>query len=124
MSLLRSVRVPLLVLLGCLGASGIARVAIDGHWPLPRCAFHAVTGLPCFTCGSTRALAALGRLDFTAALTLNPLVTLLVLAAPVWPILAASNLHGRLPGRWKLWLCLLVASVIANWFYLVRTLPR
>ncbi len=99
-------------------------MAVDGHWPLPRCAFHAVTGLPCFTCGSTRALAALGRFDFTGALALNPLVTLLVLTAPVWSILFASKLRPRLLGRWKVCLCSLVVSVIVNWVYLLWSLPR
>jgi hypothetical protein len=42
----------------------------------PGCLFRAVTGVPCPTCGGTRALLALARLDVPAALAWNPLVTL------------------------------------------------
>jgi hypothetical protein len=42
----------------------------------PVCPFRALTGVPCATCGGTRALLALARLDAGAALAWNPLVAL------------------------------------------------
>ncbi len=58
---------------------------------LPGCVFHALTGVPCPACGSTRAILALLAGDPRTALAFNPLVTLGValalsfaLAAPAW----------------------------------------
>ena len=45
----------------------------------PACLFHAVTGVACPTCGGTRALLALARLDLAGALAWNPLVALAAL---------------------------------------------
>ena len=59
----------------CAAAVPFARDLAAGA---PACAFRAITGVPCPTCGGTRALLALARLDLGAALAWNPLVTLLV----------------------------------------------
>ena len=67
------------------GSVGLFLLA--GGWALPLvptltamgyvCPFHAITGLPCPTCGATRAVTALGSLDFPTALRLNPGITIL-----------------------------------------------
>lgn len=54
-------------------APGLARFA-------PACVFHALTGLPCPSCGATRAVVALAGGDVGVAFGFNPLVTLGVLA--------------------------------------------
>ncbi|HEY3349250.1 MAG TPA: DUF2752 domain-containing protein [Thermoanaerobaculia bacterium] len=59
--------------LACAAAAPFARDLAAGA---PVCAFRAITGVPCPTCGGTRALLALARLDAGAALAWNPLVTL------------------------------------------------
>lgn len=61
--------------LACAAAAPFARDLAAGS---PVCAFRAITGVPCPTCGGTRALLALARLDAFAALAWNPLVTLAV----------------------------------------------
>ncbi|MCI0535569.1 MAG: DUF2752 domain-containing protein [Verrucomicrobiales bacterium] len=98
--------------------------------PLPRCSFKTVTGLPCFTCGSTRALAALGRFEVWEALKLNPLVTLAFAAVPVW--LGIALLRGvfapqrplHMPLRPKTISFLLGAAAILNWIYVIFQLPK
>ena len=54
-----------------------AYLALYGLPPIS-CVFHDVTGLPCLTCGSTRALRAIAAGNFAAAFRLNPL------CAAVW----------------------------------------
>jgi hypothetical protein len=83
-------------------------------WP---CVFKAVTGIPCPTCGGTRALAALSRLEPWQALHWNPLLTLAVFAALAYPFARV-----RIPGRigWPLFW----AALLLNWAYLILFLPR
>lgn len=93
---------------------------------MPPCALHSLTGIPCLTCGSTRAALALTQGDWTLALALNPLATGAIvvgvaggLAAPLW---VAGR--GPLPrslgsaGRWRVAACLVLA---AHWIYLIAT---
>lgn len=48
---------------------------------LPSCAFKGLTGMPCPTCGFTRAAVALSRGSLTTAISMNPLLSILVIAA-------------------------------------------
>ena len=92
---------------------------------VPVCILKSVAGVPCPTCGTTRAALALARLDVLEALTLNPLATLgwtmLVgggLAAGVW-VLAGHPLREpswRIEPRVRV---AVVALLLANWIYLV-----
>jgi hypothetical protein len=72
----------------------------------PGCLFRAATGVPCPTCGGTRALLALVRFDVAAALAWNPLVTLAALVFVLGGLVAlARALGGRgvpdgPPPRW------------------------
>lgn len=91
----------------------------------PPCHLRVWTGFPCPTCGSTRAVLAMVRLEWLDAIRVNPLATLGVvgalaagLAAPFWiraggriPVLTRRGRRGIL---WSL-----VAAVAANWVYLV-----
>jgi hypothetical protein len=92
---------------------------------LPDCAFKAFVGIPCPTCGVTRAALALAHLDLASALRVNPLATLAWMAlVPGGLVAGISTLAGRPPKepRWdwrpdeRLGLVLVVA---ANWAYLV-----
>src|SRR5438132_399412 len=64
--------------LACAGlvVASIIIARVSEHWNLPfmKCAFKSATGLPCVTCGGTRALRALSRGEFAEAFWLNPLV--------------------------------------------------
>ncbi len=76
------------LLLGCAG--GYAWVAWTVNEPANEatvCLVKNVTGLPCPSCGSTRAVAALASGDVYGALQWNPLgflIATVLLIAPIW----------------------------------------
>ena len=74
-----------LALLGCALVLCVAVRLLDAdHWGVTLCVFKLVTGMPCLTCGTTRAMACFAHLDVEGALGMNPLVALLMLIlAPI-----------------------------------------
>jgi len=91
------------------------------------CPFHALTGLPCPTCGTTRALAALSGGRLAAALAWNPLAAV---AAVSCFLAGAASTARRVAGLPAFTLettskertSVRVAAVMvvgANWAYLV-----
>ena len=98
--------------------------------PWPRCTFLAVTGLPCFTCGATRAAMALLQADFSAAWLFNPLVFIVLCGLAVFDVYAAAVLITRAP-RLRISMTnrstsRVVAAVagfaaLLNWGYLLRS---
>jgi Protein of unknown function (DUF2752) len=112
-----------------LGASAlIGSLWLHAGLPTPLCPLHAVTGLPCPTCGSTRAASALVHGHLTAALAWNPLMTLVLTGVALYVLYAAVVVMGNLPrlcwmlptpneSRWiRIGVVLLLA---ANWGYLL-----
>lgn len=96
-----------------------------GSLHLPPCPFHALTGLYCPGCGSTRALHHLLNMEFATALKCNFLaVATLPYMLALFGVKALRRLgiwHGptlELPVNWTWWL---TAVVIAWW--IVRNLP-
>ncbi len=92
---------------------------------LPSCPMHVLTGLPCPTCGTTRAALALLDGRVLRALALNPLATaagiaLVVggVAAPVWAALRGPLpvLPRPLPVSWRVGA---VVALLLNWAWLV-----
>jgi hypothetical protein len=83
-------------------------------WPCP---FKAYTGLPCATCGGTRALAALCRLDFLGAIRFNPLVVLGVFVLITLPFVT----YRPAP---KVFWPIFWTAIGLNWLYLTFFLPR
>lgn len=113
-----------------LGLVLLAGVALQLELPLPSCPLRTHTGVPCPFCGSTRAFAALARLDFVSALEFNPLMSVAACAAGMlWglgamradqPGLRLRSWLGRRPlAKW-----LLAGALALNWLYLWLHLPR
>ncbi len=113
--------------IGALSALAVGLLHLD-RLPLPLCYVKAFTGLPCPTCGSTRALGRLFDLDVAGALAMNPLATTAAFGLVAW---AAADLVLLARGRGRalgvdvspqLGFALRVAVVVAialNWAYLV-----
>jgi hypothetical protein len=65
--------------------------------PLPRCAFHEITGLPCITCGMTRCGIQFFHGHFVAALRWNPLVFMALCSVIGFDLYALFVLVTRAP---------------------------
>jgi len=91
----------------------------------PDCPFHALTGLPCFACGATRAALRLAAGDVPGALLMNPLAAVGLgaawlggLAAPLW--LALGLPLPREPRSLPLYARVAAVGILlANWCFLV-----
>ncbi|MBI3932437.1 MAG: DUF2752 domain-containing protein [Acidobacteria bacterium] len=115
----------LLAAVGAAAAAAIAAFHLD-RLPIVLCAFRAATGLPCATCGSTRAFGRLAQLDVGGALTLNPFITLVALAIAVWGVAdLLLALRGRTlalrtsAGEAKAIALAVVAALAVNWVYVL-----
>jgi hypothetical protein len=103
----------------------IALPALHDHAPT-FCVFRAVTGVPCPTCGSTRATLALASGQLNLAFRYNPLISAAWLLLP-GSVLGAFVFRARSrsisPGtrRWAVRGVVLVLAVagLANWVYVI-----
>lgn len=92
---------------------------------LPSCAFKALSGFPCPTCGSTRMLTHLAQADLAGAVGLNPAVALAVIGALLLLLYDAATLFcgsrvvccfSRRESRWIR--SGAAAALLVNWLYL------
>jgi uncharacterized protein DUF2752 len=111
--------------MGAVIALAVAVLHLD-RLPILVCLFRAVTGLPCLTCGATRALGELVSGDLAGALAMNPLATLVAFALIPWGIGdVALMTRGRAlsvevaPVAARALRVAAVLAVTANWAYLV-----
>ncbi|NMC63972.1 MAG: DUF2752 domain-containing protein, partial [SAR324 cluster bacterium] len=58
--------------------------------PLPQCPFHALTGIPCLSCGASRAFREIINGNFTNALFVNPLFCLFLLGCMILNLYALT----------------------------------
>lgn len=106
----------------------IALPALHDHAPT-FCVFRAVTGVPCPTCGSTRAALALASGEVDLAFRYNPLISaawLLLPGALLGAFVFRARSRSISPGtrRWAVRGVVLVLAVagLANWVYVIRNL--
>jgi hypothetical protein len=111
--------------IGLLAAGAVALLRLD-RIPLTLCVFKGLTGLPCPTCGSTRALGRLAALDFRGALAMNPFATLVAVVLAAWAVADLALLPRRqalaLEVSPRLGFALRVGALVlflANWVYLL-----
>lgn len=97
---------------------------------LPSCLFRDITGMPCPTCGSTRALLRLSHGDVPGSLAMNPLLSVILIIAII------SFLYGGLtllPGAKRICISLsgreketirslVILLFLVHWGYLIVTL--
>jgi hypothetical protein len=114
--------------IGLLAGGAIELLHLD-RLPVNLCVFRGLTGLPCPTCGSTRALGRLFLLDFAGALALNPFTTAVALVVGAWALAdlvllpRRSALRIEVEARFAVRLRLAALVVfLANWAYLLLTL--
>ena len=111
--------------IGVLVAAGVGLLGLD-RLPLTFCVFKGLTGLPCPTCGSTRAVAQLFGLDLAGALAMNPFTTLVAVVLAAWALVDLLLIpRGRAlrigvsPGLARLLRIAAFALFFANWIYLM-----
>ena len=101
--------------------------------PWPKCAFLAVTGLPCATCGATRSMIALLHGNFFGALRWNPLAFFGLGGLVIFDLYAAIVLAGQ-TARLRIvdWTATeknvvriaLISLLVLNWIYLLAHRDR
>jgi hypothetical protein len=105
------------------GAVALAPLAPLFATLLPACPLHQMTGVPCPSCGVTRAALDLAHGQLLAALAVNPLAgggmafgVLGGLLSPAWVAVGAPLPRVKAERRWR-WL--VAAALAANWIYLI-----
>jgi len=111
--------------IGLLAAGAVSLLRLD-RIPVTLCVVKGLTGLPCPTCGSTRALGRLFALDFAGALAMNPLTTMVAVVLAAWGLADLALLTRRrslgVEASPRIGFALRVLALVlllANWVYLV-----
>jgi hypothetical protein len=122
----------LIWLLVSLGASFGLVAWLTAGLPLPRCLFHSLTGLPCITCGATRAAREFLHGHLAASFAFNPLAFLGYCGLAVYDVYACAvislraprlRVGGFSPVERRLARSLVILLLAANWLYLLTMRP-
>ena len=104
-------------------------VPTDPHTGINMCLFRAATGLPCPSCGTTRSVLDITRLDFADALHTNPvgfIIAFVIIIFPFWVLYDLSANKSTFYNFYitaeatirKRWVTIsLVLLVAANWIW-------
>ncbi|MEI6322574.1 MAG: DUF2752 domain-containing protein [bacterium] len=92
------------------------------------CPFHVITGIPCPTCGITRAFSSLLHGDPRTAFLFNPLALIMLLGIAIYLVYAEVVVVVKLPRlRWNplstrqnsIIRASVILLVVMNWIYLI-----
>ena len=119
------------LLIPLFGAVSLLILRLSSRIPI-FCVFHRLTGIPCPACGSFRCAEQLMAGHLWDAFLVQPLATLVVLVCVAFALYSWVVVILRLPRlrmeevtrrqKWAMFL-IVVALVVANWIYLLITLP-
>ena len=111
--------------IGLLVAAVVGTLGLD-RVPLTFCVFKGLTGLPCPTCGSTRAVARLFGFDPAGALAMNPFTTVVAVVIAAWAVVDLLLIPRRRalrvgfsPTLARVLRIAAFIAFIANWVYLL-----
>lgn len=119
-------------LLASLGAIAALTVWFAARLPTPQCAFHALTGLPCLTCGATRAAYQFLQGHFAASFSFNPLAFVTycaILAFDLYAVLVLLTCAPRVrvtnfsPTEKRFIRVGVLVLLAGNWLYLLAARP-
>lgn len=119
---------PIGATLGLAAVMGTTALYLLSGWRISYvvCYFKLFTGIPCMTCGGTRATMRLLRLDPAGALAMNPLVTVAGFVVAAWAIADLALMTRRRALRVELSTpvaralrILIPLAVLLNWAYLI-----
>jgi hypothetical protein len=109
--------------------TGVALAAwLAAQLPTPRCTFHSLTGLPCVTCGATRAAIQFFHGHFGTSLSYNPLAFFTFCGLIVFDLYALAvvsthaprlRLESFSPAEKFVARSIAIALLAANWLYLL-----
>ncbi len=110
------------------GAAGIL-LWLSLPLPWPQCTFRALFGIPCLTCGATRAALAFLHGNFLSAWRFNPMAALGFGLIALFDAYAFAVLASRAPrlrpafagqNQRRAAAGLIVSAALVNWIYLLR----
>jgi hypothetical protein len=111
--------------IGVLAAAVVGLLGLD-RLPLTFCVFKGLSGLPCPTCGSTRAAARLFGLDPAGALAMNPFTTVVAVVLAAWAVADLLLIPrgkalrvGLSPRLGRVLRVTALLAFLANWIYLI-----
>ena len=105
----------------------VARIVYWLKPPLPVCMFKTLTGYPCPSCGTTRAIIDLSLFHFWDAILMDPLVCLVGLGVGIYAFYSGAVYFLDFPKLNFVWTkkrnnlarIIVVLAILLNWAYLI-----